>query len=41
MKSKLPACFAMSSAALETTTSSAPSFTAAAALPGEVVNTTV
>ena len=40
MKSKLPACFFISSALRETTTSSAPSRSASSFLPGEVVKTT-
>ena len=41
MKSKLPACFFISSAFFETTTSSAPSRSASSVLLGEVVKTTV
>ncbi len=41
MKSKLPACFSISSAFRETTTSSAPSRSASSFLFGEVVKTTV
>src|SRR4028119_2276749 len=41
MKSKLPACFAISSASRETTTSSAPRRSASSVLFGDVVKTTV
>ena len=40
MKSKLPACFFISSALRETTTSSAPRRSASSFLSGEVVKTT-
>ena len=40
MKSKLRACFFISSAFFETTTSCAPSRLPSSALPGEVVNST-
>ena len=40
MKSKLPACFCISSALRETTTSSAPRRSASSFLPGDVVKTT-
>ena len=40
MKSKLPACFFISSAFLEMTTSFAPSLSASFVLPGEVVKRT-
>ena len=39
MKSKLPACFAIASASLDTTTSCAPRRIASCVFPGDVVKT--